>query len=123
MNKPHLLMLRELMDRVDRGLQIGTLKKFDIGVWVSSCGTRACALGWMCSDPEFMDLGWHMWHRDPYYTSPETGRTYVDYRGAEVFFGLLPDQSSRLFSPRSGNNTPRDMIESIDKLLKEEEKQ
>lgn len=121
MNKTRLLKLRDLMVKVgNKELQIQKLRDFDITVWISDCGTFACALGWMASDPGFREDGWLFMGNVPYYIDPTTGSVYGDYGGAEKYFDLSWKETKTLVSTVSGNNTPADVIRAIDKLLTED---
>lgn len=108
MNKARLLKLAAHLDRVPP-------EKFDMNFFGEAsraarhrnevrCATKACALGWATSIPEFAKAGLEL------RAYPESTGADVYYKGesnfdaAEIFFGLDSIDASRLFS--RGSNDP-----------------
>jgi hypothetical protein len=99
-------------------------ERFDMGTWVGgdwdgkpdlSCGTRACAMGWATTIPEFRALGLRLGRRG---TSAEGLPVFPVLKGergstwatcAEKIFGLNQGEASYLFIPGWGDtpNTPK----------------
>lgn len=123
MNDERLLMLRDLMGRVDPA-------KFNMDYWgfqSPACGTVACAWGMAAMQPEFEALGVNLVWRGggvfqsatPYYAG------LGGYGAAEAFFGLSEIEAEYLFDASSyysrlGRHKvmPQEVIEHIDTLAK-----
>lgn len=63
-----------------------------------TCGTTACAVGWACSIPEFINLGLHMpLHRVSAWSSYPVFSGQVSWDAVEKFFGITQEESKYLF--------------------------
>lgn len=101
-----LLVLAEFLEKLPP-------ERFDYGTWVGrnwagakdlSCGTRACALGWATTIPEFQEAGLCL-IRDAYgdgvvrFNRGEPNRYQSSLDAGAAMFGLNEDESAFLFYP------------------------
>jgi hypothetical protein len=91
-----LTMLADYMD----GLHPRWPDKFDMSVWRKErpfCGTRACALGWGTTMPEFRAMGLRLTTEWPRGLVPTyQGKTH--WEALALFFDIAPKQAETLFS-------------------------
>lgn len=121
MNKKRLLKLAAHLDRVPP-------EKFDMGIFGEAgraarhrnevrCATKACALGWATSIPEFAKAGLEL----RAYASSTDADVY--YRGesnliaAEMFFDLEEREAEQLFI--RGSNDPIDKAADIRRFVRD----
>lgn len=75
---------------------------FDLGLWFSgnpkkiSCGTTACAMGWLSTDPWFKRRGLSL---DNYHTPAYShmGKNYIGFDAARTFFDIAPWNAAQIF--------------------------
>lgn len=112
MHRERLTELRDLLHTIPE-------EKFNIGTWMSPCGTAGCALGWAAVHPPFVEQGLHLKSGlFPRFT--DSG--YRDYEAGAEFFGLPYGESVRLFHPHhydapSSGVTPRMVADRVQEML------
>lgn len=130
-----LLKLADKLDEVPRN-------RFNYGSWVGddwggkpnlSCGTKACALGWATTMPEFRRLGLKLnYYGEPYLKEEKGGATtgrnpgdknyhYSDTQDVEdVILRLFGNGCLHLFFPQSGEMslTAKQVAKKIRRFVK-----
>lgn len=107
-------------------------RRFDYWKWVGqdwkgkpdlSCGTRACALGWATTMPEFRRLGLSMVKEEPSPNGRPTLRGHPNLypvNVAALLFGISLEEATYLFIPRGEelNATPLYVARKIERFVK-----
>lgn len=100
-NKERLEILADFLAKVP-------VNHFDLSSWICrssitqedliqhKCGTSACAVGWACTIPEFMEQGLSM-----HQSGLPMFKGMSSWDAAEGFFGLIYDEAIALFSSES----------------------
>jgi hypothetical protein len=120
MNKERLQTLATFLKKVPSN-------KFDLGHWrvhvdnedgppvtdLNECGTTACAIGWACSIPEFIEAG---------LVYKEWGPTFdghVSWGAPIEFFGISRKVANLLFSAHaySANASARTVADRIETVI------
>ena len=119
-NEERLKVLADFLAKVP-------VNHFDLNSWICrssitqeeliqhKCGTSACAVGWACTIPEFMEQGLSMHH-----SGQPTFKGTHSWDAAEGFFGLLYDEAIALFSSESympDENGPEHVAQRIRTFL------
>jgi hypothetical protein len=102
-----------------RGLPPEKRENFDMEDW--NCGTTACAVGWACLDPVFIEQGLHL---DYLRIAPqfEGGNGWY---AVKHFFGVTFEQARYLFDinhyTKGCKTEPDEVADRIESFLKEAE--
>jgi hypothetical protein len=123
-------MSRERLQHLITVLQGVPAEQFTLSTWRENrdCGTVACAIGWACLDPVFIEQGLTLVYEQSQYGGnaaafqPRLAGTEDWLTGFDVasqFFDITLQESLNLFSSGSygRNPTTADVIARIEKLL------
>ncbi len=109
--KSYIEIIRDRRERAAAILREIPPEKFDLGLWYedSSCGTTACALGWLA---HFQFEGMTLVEGIPRY------KNNLGFCAGQILFGLHFHDAKRIFSHRDNQKrlsevTPSDVADAI----------
>jgi hypothetical protein len=90
--------------------------QFNLESW--SCGTSACAVGWACVNPVFIEQGLTRRH-----TGAPEFKGYTSWDAVEAFFEINATQSEHLFDyetyPKFCGTGPNEVADRIEAFIAE----
>lgn len=126
MNAKRLLKLADFLETVPKdNFDMGVVYE-DEGMFAGDCapkypqpkkhcGTAACAMGWATAIPSFRKAGLHLGEDGEVYFE---GSSY-SFESAEIFFDILDEEATFLFTRSGAGNTPKQVARSIRKFVKD----